>query len=62
MGPLLLEIPDVAKRDALTNKCRAFSLKSNVHDEIETKTSDVGYGGSGLYGWSKSALLDEVII
>ncbi|XWS16876.1 hypothetical protein CRYUN_Cryun33cG0018800 [Craigia yunnanensis] len=59
MGPLLLEIPDVAKRDALTKKCRAFSLKSNVHDEIETKTSDVGYGGSGLYGWSKSALLDE---
>ena len=60
MGPLLLEIP-VAKGDALT-KWKVFSDKSNVHDEVENKTSDVGYGGSGLYGWSKSALLDEVII
>ncbi|XVF18591.1 hypothetical protein REPUB_Repub11eG0036200 [Reevesia pubescens] len=56
IGPLLLEIPDVAKRDALTKKCKVFSDKSNVCDEVRHKPSDVGYGGSG---WSKSVLLDE---
>ena len=60
MGPLLLEIP-VAKGDALTKKWKVFSDKSNVSDEVGNKTSYVGYGGSGLSGWSKSALLEEVI-
>ncbi|KAK8519984.1 hypothetical protein V6N13_031541 [Hibiscus sabdariffa] len=59
MGPLLLEIPDVAKGDALTKKCQVFSEKTNVHDGVGNETTDVDYGGSGLSGWSKSAVLDE---
>ncbi|XVF18590.1 hypothetical protein REPUB_Repub11eG0036100 [Reevesia pubescens] len=56
IGPLLLEIPDVAKRDALIKKCKVFSDKSNVCDEVRNKPSDVCYGGSG---WSKAAMLVE---
>ncbi|KAH1032760.1 hypothetical protein J1N35_044934 [Gossypium stocksii] len=59
MGPLLLEIPDVAKGDALTRKCKVFSDKSNVHDGVGNETTDVDRGASGLSGWSKSALLDQ---
>ncbi|MBA0632692.1 hypothetical protein Godav_001386 [Gossypium davidsonii] len=59
MGPLLLEIPDVAKGDALIKKCKVFSDKSNVHDGVGNETTDVDRGASGLSGWSKSALLDE---
>ncbi|EOY13357.1 Zinc finger family protein / BRCT domain-containing protein, putative isoform 1 [Theobroma cacao] len=58
-GPLLLEIHDLAKGDALTKKCKVFSDKSNVHDDVRNETIDIGCGGSGLSGWSKSALLDE---
>lgn len=61
MGPLLLEIPDVAKGDALTKKCTVFSGKSNVHDGVGNETTDVDRGVSGISGWSKSALLYEVI-
>ncbi|XVF78872.1 hypothetical protein PTKIN_Ptkin14bG0172200 [Pterospermum kingtungense] len=59
MGLLLLEIPDVTKGDALTKKPKVFSDKSNVCDEVGVKTSDIGYGVSGLSGWSRSTLLDE---
>ncbi|GMJ11401.1 hypothetical protein HRI_004809300 [Hibiscus trionum] len=62
MGPLLLEIPDVPKGDALTKKCKVFSEKPNVVNGVRNETIDVDYGGSGLSGWSKSAVLDEVII
>ncbi|KAE8733648.1 Zinc finger family protein / BRCT domain-containing protein, putative isoform 2 [Hibiscus syriacus] len=59
MGPLLLEIPEVAKGDALTKKCKVFSEKPSVHDSVVNEITDVDYGGSGLSGWSKSAVLDE---
>ncbi|KAE8702301.1 hypothetical protein F3Y22_tig00110483pilonHSYRG00110 [Hibiscus syriacus] len=59
MGPLLLEIPDVAKGDASTKKCKVFSEKQSVYDRVLNEITDVDYGGSGLSGWSKSALLDE---
>ncbi|WRX29483.1 hypothetical protein QQP08_021970 [Theobroma cacao] len=45
-----------------TKICKVFSNKSNVHDDVRYETIDVGDGGSGLSGWSKSALLDEVKI
>ncbi|KAE8707830.1 Detected protein of confused Function [Hibiscus syriacus] len=59
MGPLLLEIPYVAKGDALTKKRKEFSEKPSVHDGVVNEITDVDYGGSGLSGWSKSAMLDE---
>ncbi|XVE53109.1 hypothetical protein DITRI_Ditri02bG0178000 [Diplodiscus trichospermus] len=59
VGPLLLEIPDLAKGVALTKKCKVLSDKSNAYHKVGNETGDLDYGGSGSSGWSKTALLDE---